>query len=60
MFIALFVNVSVTLYEGAYHGGNDIGTTSLFPRHQKPYPQPDPTSAGIVALICSTIFLAFL
>ncbi|XP_072043324.1 glutamate-1-semialdehyde 2,1-aminomutase-like [Amphiura filiformis] len=34
-------------FEGAYHGGNDEGTISLFPRHYKPYPQAETTSAGI-------------
>ncbi|XP_038059025.1 glutamate-1-semialdehyde 2,1-aminomutase-like [Patiria miniata] len=37
----------VLKFEGAYHGGNDIGVTSLFPHRLREYPEPDPTSAGI-------------
>ena len=33
-------------FEGAYHGANEAGVTSLFPSKQLPYPQPEPTSAG--------------
>ena len=34
-------------FEGAYHGANEIGVTSLFPTEFKDFPEPDPTSAGI-------------
>lgn len=34
-------------FEGAYHGANDVGVTSLFPTAPPRYPAPDPTSAGI-------------
>ncbi|MCC7016852.1 MAG: aminotransferase class III-fold pyridoxal phosphate-dependent enzyme [Rhodospirillales bacterium] len=33
-------------FEGAYHGANEAGVTSLFPRHNLPFPQPELTSAG--------------
>ncbi len=35
-------------FEGAYHGANEIGVTSLFPTALKPFPTPDPSSAGLV------------
>jgi glutamate-1-semialdehyde 2,1-aminomutase len=34
-------------FEGAYHGANDVGVTSLFPSAAPDYPRPDPSSAGI-------------
>ncbi|MBX7166323.1 MAG: aminotransferase class III-fold pyridoxal phosphate-dependent enzyme [Pirellulales bacterium] len=34
-------------FEGAYHGANEVGVTSLFPQAPPDFPQPDPTSAGI-------------
>lgn len=37
----------VLKFEGAYHGANDTGVTSLFPTESLPYPKPHPTSAGI-------------
>lgn len=37
----------VVRFEGAYHGGNDIGTVSLFPAQLKDFPTPEPTSAGV-------------
>ena len=45
-------------FEGAYHGANEIGVTSLFPTAQPAYPKPDPTSAGIAALVESTVLVA--
>ena len=33
-------------FEGAYHGANDAGVTSLFPSRNLPFPQPEHTSAG--------------
>ena len=34
-------------FEGAYHGANETGVTSLFPTRFRDFPEPDPTSAGI-------------
>jgi len=34
-------------FEGAYHGANDVGTVSLFPRRLLDFPQGEPTSAGL-------------
>ena len=33
-------------FEGAYHGANAAGVTSLFPRHNLDFPRPERTSAG--------------
>ena len=33
-------------FEGAYHGANEAGVTSLFPRHNLEFPEPELTSAG--------------
>jgi glutamate-1-semialdehyde 2,1-aminomutase len=35
-------------FEGAYHGANEIGVTSLFPSGPADYPRPQATSAGLV------------
>ena len=34
-------------FEGAYHGANDVGTVSLFPRRLLDFPVGEPTSAGL-------------
>jgi glutamate-1-semialdehyde 2,1-aminomutase len=33
-------------FEGAYHGANEAGVTSLFPSRNLAFPQPEQTSAG--------------
>ncbi len=33
-------------FEGAYHGANEAGVTSLFPRKNLDFPRPERTSAG--------------
>jgi glutamate-1-semialdehyde 2,1-aminomutase len=33
-------------FEGAYHGANEAGVTSLFPSRNLEFPQPEATSAG--------------
>ena len=38
---------AVLKFEGAYHGANDEGVTSLFPSGTRPFPLPEPSSAGI-------------
>ncbi|MCC6145087.1 MAG: aminotransferase class III-fold pyridoxal phosphate-dependent enzyme, partial [Candidatus Hydrogenedentes bacterium] len=45
-------------FEGAYHGANEIGVTSLFPSDMRPFPQPDPSSAGIDAMVRDTVLVA--
>lgn len=37
----------VLKFEGAYHGSNDEGVTSLFPTGTTPFPTPEPSSAGV-------------
>ncbi len=37
----------VLKFEGAYHGANEIGTVSLFPRQLLDFPAAEPTSAGL-------------
>lgn len=39
--------LKILKFEGAYHGANEIGVTSLFPSNPPDFPKPDPTSAGI-------------
>ncbi len=39
----------VMKFEGAYHGSNDEGVTSLFPSGRTPFPHPEPSSAGVHA-----------
>ncbi|MDX2131421.1 MAG: aminotransferase class III-fold pyridoxal phosphate-dependent enzyme [Planctomycetota bacterium] len=34
-------------FEGAYHGSNDEGVTSLFPSGTTAFPSPEPSSAGV-------------
>lgn len=34
-------------FEGAYHGANEVGVTSLFPQKLLDFPRADPSSAGI-------------
>ena len=35
-------------FEGAYHGADETGVTSLFPKQMLDYPKPEPTSAGVL------------
>ncbi len=35
-------------FEGAYHGADETGVTSLFPKQMLDYPTPEPTSAGVL------------
>lgn len=45
-------------FEGAYHGANEVGVTSLFSARQPPYPEPDPSSAGIGPLVMDHVLVA--
>jgi glutamate-1-semialdehyde 2,1-aminomutase len=45
-------------FEGAYHGANEIGVTSLFPTGQRPFPEPEPTSAGIEGQVRGQVLVA--
>ena len=45
-------------FEGAYHGANDLGVTSLFPQRLLAFPEPDPSSAGIPPAVVDDILVA--
>jgi glutamate-1-semialdehyde 2,1-aminomutase len=45
-------------FEGAYHGANDVGTVSLFPRQARPFPEGEPTSAGLGPGVAEGILVA--
>lgn len=45
-------------FEGAYHGANEVGVTSLFPPNPPDFPMPDATSAGIEALVRDSVLIA--
>ena len=46
-------------FEGAYHGANEVGVTSLFPHRPPDYPRPDPTSAGIGHIVKDVLVAPF-
>ncbi len=43
---ALTGKPKILKFEGAYHGANETGVTSLFPQKNLAFPQPELTSAG--------------
>lgn len=45
-------------FEGAYHGANEVGVTSLFPERLLAFPEADPSSAGIPQAIVDDILVA--
>jgi glutamate-1-semialdehyde 2,1-aminomutase len=54
-----FTNRPVILkFEGAYHGANEVGVTSLFPTSAPKFPHPDPSSAGIAPLVAQSVLVA--
>ena len=48
----------VLKFEGAYHGANDVGVTSLFPHRLLDFPQPEPSSAGLARAIGAQVLIA--
>lgn len=48
----------VLKFEGAYHGGNEIGTVSLFPSRLLEFPAGEPTSAGLIPGAVAEILVA--
>ena len=48
----------VLKFEGAYHGANEIGTISLFPRRLLAFPRGEPTSAGLPAGAVDDVLVA--
>jgi len=45
-------------FEGAYHGANEVGVTSLFPSKPAAYPRSDPTSAGVTRTMADEVLVA--
>jgi len=45
-------------FEGAYHGANEVGVTSLFPQRLLDFPATEPSSAGITQAITDDILVA--
>lgn len=45
-------------FEGAYHGANEVGVTSLFPQNPPDFPQPQATSAGIDEIVQAGVLVA--
>ena len=50
-------------FEGAYHGANDVGVTSLFPPTRQAgrlldFPTPDPSSAGVAHAVEEHVLVA--
>ncbi len=48
----------IVKFEGAYHGGNEFGSISLFPQNLVDFPTPNPTSAGITKGTCGDVLIA--
>ena len=48
----------IVKFEGAYHGGNEFGTISLFPQQLLDFPTASPTSAGIPKATCNEVLIA--
>lgn len=48
----------IVKFEGAYHGGNEFGTISLFPQQLLDFPMANPTSAGIPRAACNEVLIA--
>ena len=45
-------------FEGAYHGANEVGVTSLFPHRLLDFPRSDLSSAGIPPAVADDILVA--
>jgi glutamate-1-semialdehyde 2,1-aminomutase len=45
-------------FEGAYHGANEVGVTSLFPAAPPRFPQPDPTGGGVACVVEGNVLVA--
>ncbi len=58
-FARAFKNRSkIVKFEGAYHGANEIGTMSLFPRKLLDFPKNEPTSAGFPQNVVDNVLIA--
>jgi glutamate-1-semialdehyde 2,1-aminomutase len=49
---------AVLKFEGAFHGSNDYALMSLFPAERLPFPQAEPSSAGIPAALRGQVLIA--
>jgi glutamate-1-semialdehyde 2,1-aminomutase len=45
-------------FEGAYHGANEAGVTSLFPADPPDFPEPDPGGTGMAAAVHRDMLVA--
>ncbi len=45
-------------FEGAYHGANETGVTSLFPADPPDFPEPDPIAGGLAHKVKRDILVA--
>ncbi len=50
--------MKILKFEGAYHGANEIGVTSLFGAKLKDWPQPEPLGDGIAAIVEPHVLVA--
>ncbi|MEW6261773.1 MAG: aspartate aminotransferase family protein [Thermodesulfobacteriota bacterium] len=48
----------IVKFEGAYHGANEFGAISLFPRRLLDFPRPNPTSAGVPESVRRDVLIA--
>ncbi len=48
----------VLKFEGAYHGGHDVGVASLFPANPPEFPQSTPFSAGLEPSLTTNLLTA--
>ena len=45
-------------FEGAYHGANEVGVTSLFPADPPDFPTPAPTGGGLARMVGRDVLVA--
>jgi len=45
-------------FEGAYHGANEVGVTSLFPADPPDFPEPVPTGGGLAEIVGRDVLVA--
>jgi len=45
-------------FEGAYHGANEAGVTSLFPADPPDFPAPDPVAGGLAHMVARDLLVA--
>ncbi len=55
---AVTAKPKILKFEGAYHGANEVGVTSLFPQRLRDFPEPEATSAGIAPPVGDQVLVA--